>query len=110
MEAVELQTFVINYCFQSLLVCEACASASLYHVANMRFERVLERGRGGSILSRKHMVSHNNMKNNIMEIKKVDAENEQGETKEAQEAHLLDLYNSALQVFPNCGISSIRSP
>ena len=27
----------------------------------------------------------------------VDAENEQGETKEAQEAHLLDLYNSALQ-------------
>ena len=39
----------------------------------------------------------------------MDAENEQGETKEAQEAHLLDLYNSALQVFPNCGISSIRS-
>ena len=32
----------------------------------------------------------------------MDAENEQGETKEAQEAHLLDLYNSALQVFPNC--------
>ena len=29
----------------------------------------------------------------------VDAENEQGETKEAQEAHLLDLYNSALQAF-----------
>ena len=28
----------------------------------------------------------------------MDAENEQGETKEAQEAHLLDLYNSALQV------------
>lgn len=27
----------------------------------------------------------------------MDAENEQGETKEAQEAHLLDLYNSALQ-------------
>ena len=29
----------------------------------------------------------------------MDAENEQGETKEAQEAHLLDLYNSALQAF-----------
>ena len=40
----------------------------------------------------------------------MDAENEQGETKEAQEAHLLDLYNSALQVFPNCGIPSILSP
>ena len=39
-----------------------------YHVANMCFERVLERGRGGSILLRKYVVSHNNMKNIIMEM------------------------------------------
>ena len=76
----------------------------------MCFERVLERGRGGSIFLRKYVVSHNNMKNVTLEWLKVDAENEQGETKEAQEAHLLDLYNSALQVFPNCDIPLIRSP
>ena len=68
MEAAELQTFVIDICFQSLLAWEACASASkkYYHVANMCFERVLERGRGGSILLRKYVVSHYNMKNIIM--------------------------------------------
>ena len=36
----------------------------------MCFERVLERGRGGSILLRKYVVSHNNVKNNIMEMMK----------------------------------------
>ena len=61
-----------RYLFPELVGLRGCASASkkYYHVANMCFERVLQRGRGGSIFLRKYVVSHYNMKNIIMEMMK----------------------------------------